>query len=97
MPISVELPAKPSRVTVDLERSSLLVIDMQNGFFREFWPIVVLDCCEAIGPKGARRASLWNIRTLFRWTSTSRSLIKALTSSLLRMDSQDHHKKREMA
>lgn len=51
---------------------------VREAFFREFWPIVVSDCCEAIGPKGARRASLWNISQLFGWTITSRSLIKVI-------------------
>lgn len=51
---------------------------VRDAFFREFWPIVVSDCCEAIGPKGARRASLWNINQLFGWTTTSRNLIKVI-------------------
>lgn len=54
---------------------------VRDAFFREFWPIVVSDCCEAIGPNCARRASLWNISNLFGWITSSRSLIKILKKS----------------
>ncbi|MEM4576447.1 MAG: isochorismatase family protein [Candidatus Nezhaarchaeales archaeon] len=49
---------------------------VRDAFFREFWPIVVSDCCEAIGPNCARRSSLWNISNMFGWITSSRSLIK---------------------
>lgn len=51
---------------------------IRDAFFRDFWPIVISDCCEAVGPKYTRRVALWNISQLFGWTITSRKYIRTL-------------------
>ncbi|MEM2273504.1 MAG: cysteine hydrolase [Candidatus Bathyarchaeia archaeon] len=51
---------------------------IRDAFFRDFWPIVISDCCEAVGSKYAKNVSLWNISNLFGWTITSRKYIRAL-------------------
>jgi len=55
---------------------------VRDAFFRDFWPIVISDCSEAIGPKYTRRVTLWNINQLFGWTITSRKYIKTLREAL---------------
>lgn len=51
---------------------------VRDAFSREFWPILISDCCAAIGPKCTREATLWNVKQVFGWVTTSRNYIKAL-------------------
>lgn len=51
---------------------------IRDAFSKDFWPVLISDCCAATGPKYTRRATLWNIKQLFGWVTTSRNYIKAL-------------------
>lgn len=51
---------------------------VRDAFHREFWPIVISDCCEAVGPKYSKKATLWNISRLFGWITTSRIFTQTL-------------------
>jgi len=51
---------------------------IRDAFSREFWPILLSDCCEAIGPSYTRKATIWNVKQLFGWVTTSRDYIRAL-------------------
>ncbi|MEM2612957.1 MAG: cysteine hydrolase [Nitrososphaerota archaeon] len=51
---------------------------IRDAFSKEFWPILISDCCAATGPKCTREAALWNVKQLFGWVTTSRNYIKAL-------------------
>ncbi len=53
---------------------------VRDAFSREYWPILISDCCEAIGPKYMRKATLWNVRQLFGWVTTSKNFINAMNS-----------------
>ncbi|MEM1586241.1 MAG: cysteine hydrolase [Candidatus Bathyarchaeia archaeon] len=53
---------------------------VRDAFFRDFWPIVISDCCEAIGPKGVKKATLWNISQIFGWTITLKKYIQAVNT-----------------
>ncbi|MEM2320473.1 MAG: cysteine hydrolase [Candidatus Bathyarchaeia archaeon] len=55
---------------------------VRDAFFRDFWPIVIYDCCEAIGPLYAKKVSLWNISNIFGWTITSRKYIRTLKETV---------------
>jgi ureidoacrylate peracid hydrolase len=55
---------------------------IRDAFSREFWPILLSDCCEAIGPKYTRKATIWNVKQLFGWVTTSREYIQAVQTEM---------------
>lgn len=55
---------------------------VRDAFFRDFWPIVISDCCESVGPKYAKKTTLWNISQLFGWTITSKRYIQSIKERL---------------
>lgn len=63
---------------------------VRDAFSREYWPILISDCCEAIGPKYVKKATLWNIKQLFGWVTTSKNFINAV----YRMEFLEKDKKR---
>lgn len=58
---------------------------VRDAFFRDFWPIVISDCCEAIGPRCAKKTTLWNVNSVFGWTISSGKYIRALEEAKSRL------------
>ena len=50
-----------------------------DSFFREYWPILVTDAVDHIGPECCRDGMLWTIERFFGWLTTSDQLIESLS------------------
>jgi ureidoacrylate peracid hydrolase len=51
---------------------------LRDGFFLDYWPILVADACNNSGPEHNRLASEWNVEHAFGWVTTTRDVLKAL-------------------
>jgi ureidoacrylate peracid hydrolase len=52
---------------------------LRDGYFLDYWPIVVSDAVNHVGPKITQDATFWNIETLFGWVTTTDDLLRALS------------------
>jgi ureidoacrylate peracid hydrolase len=52
---------------------------LRDGYFLDYWPILVADATHHAGPAATREATLWNVESAFGWVATSDDLISALT------------------
>ncbi len=50
---------------------------LRDGFFLDYWPILVSDAVHHAGPALTRDATFWNVESLFGWLTTSDQLLKA--------------------
>ncbi len=53
---------------------------LRDAYFLDYWPILVADGTNNAGPDITQEATLWNVEVLFGWVTTSRGLLKALSS-----------------
>jgi ureidoacrylate peracid hydrolase len=51
----------------------------RDAYFREYWPILLSDCCGAIMPE-THEAALFAIKRRYGWVTTSDDLLNALAS-----------------
>ncbi len=51
---------------------------LRDGYFREYWPILVADACNNSGPACNREASEWNVENAFGWVTTTDDVLRAL-------------------
>lgn len=51
---------------------------LRDGFFLEYFPILVSDGCGNAGPDFTQEATIFNVKTLFGWVTTSNDFVKAL-------------------
>ncbi len=51
---------------------------LRDGYFLDYWPILVADACNNSGPEHNRLASEWNVEHAFGWVTTSYDVLKAL-------------------
>jgi ureidoacrylate peracid hydrolase len=52
---------------------------LRDGYFLDYWPILVADATNNAGPPMTQDATLWNVETVFGWVATSNDLIAAMT------------------
>ena len=52
---------------------------LRDGFFLDYWPILVSDAVNNAGPPITQEATLWNIEALFGWVTTTDEILKALS------------------
>ena len=52
---------------------------LRDGFFLDYWPILVIDAVNHAGPPITRDATFWNVENLFGWLTTTSDLLKALS------------------
>ena len=52
---------------------------LRDGYFFDYWPIIVSDAVDNAGPPITQEATLWNVETLFGWLITTDELLKALS------------------
>jgi len=53
---------------------------LRDGYFLDYWPIVISDGTNNAGPPITQQATLWNVEALFGWVTTSNDFIKAISS-----------------
>ena len=53
---------------------------LRDGYFLDYWPILVSDGTNNAGPPITQQATLWNVEALFGWVTTSNDFIKAISA-----------------
>ncbi len=51
---------------------------LRDAYFHEYWPVLVEDATMPAGSPAIHRATLYNVRTFFGWTSTAEEVATAL-------------------
>lgn len=51
---------------------------LRDGYFLEYWPVLVSDAVNHAGPEFTREATLWNVEALFGWVIDAKGLLKGL-------------------
>jgi ureidoacrylate peracid hydrolase len=54
---------------------------LRDGFFLDYWPILVSDACNNSGPEHNRLASEWNVEHAFGWVTTTHDILRALAEN----------------
>ena len=52
---------------------------LRDGYFLDYWPILVADATNNSGPPMTQEATLWNVEAVFGWVATSGDVISALS------------------
>lgn len=52
---------------------------LRDGYFLDYWPILVSDAVDNAGPEFTQQATLWNVETLFGWVTDTQSLLEGLS------------------
>ena len=52
---------------------------LRDGYFLDYWPIIVSDAVSSVGPPITQDATLWNVEALFGWVVTTDEFLKAVT------------------
>ncbi len=52
---------------------------LRDGFFLDYWPILISDAVNNAGPPMTQQATFWNIEALFGWVTTTDDLLKAIS------------------
>ena len=53
---------------------------LRDGYFLDYWPILLSDATSHGGPPITQQATLWNVETRFGWVTTSDDFIKAISA-----------------
>jgi ureidoacrylate peracid hydrolase len=51
---------------------------LRDGYFLDYWPILVSDAVNQAGPPITQEATLWNVETMFGWVTTTDDLLKSM-------------------
>jgi len=51
---------------------------LRDGYFLDYWPILVADAVSSVGPTITQEATLWNVEALFGWVTTTLEFLDAL-------------------
>lgn len=53
---------------------------LRDGYFLDYWPIIVSDAVNSAGPPITQEATLWNVEALFGWVTTTDEFLKAVSA-----------------
>ena len=53
---------------------------LRDGFFLDYWPILVSDATNPLVPGPTYEATLWNVENIFGWVTTTDELIEAIST-----------------
>jgi ureidoacrylate peracid hydrolase len=54
---------------------------LRDGYFMDYWPILVSDAVDHAGPSHNQEATLWNVEHLFGWVATTDDLVKSFQNA----------------
>ena len=54
---------------------------LMDGFFLDYWPILVEDACFSQCPPVAVEGAIWNVENLFGWVSTIDDVLAVVAGS----------------
>ena len=52
---------------------------LRDGFFLDYWPIIISDAVNNAGPPFTQQATFWNVEALFGWVTTTDDFVKAVS------------------
>jgi ureidoacrylate peracid hydrolase len=52
---------------------------LRDGYFLDYWPILVSDAINNAGPEITQQATLWNVERLFGWVIDTESLLEGIS------------------
>jgi ureidoacrylate peracid hydrolase len=64
-----------------LTRNTCVESTLRDGFFLDYWPIMVGDATNPNVPGLTYEATLWNVENLFGWVTSTDELIAALSGT----------------
>jgi ureidoacrylate peracid hydrolase len=53
---------------------------LRDGYFLDYWPILVTDATNNAGPPATQEATLWNVEAVFGWVATTDDVIGAIST-----------------
>jgi len=51
---------------------------LRHAFFLEYFPILIADAVSQLGPSTTQEATIFNVRSIFGWVTTSEKLLNAI-------------------
>jgi ureidoacrylate peracid hydrolase len=51
---------------------------LRHAFFLQYFPILVSDAVSQMGPTSTQEATIFNVRSIFGWVTTTKKLLKAI-------------------
>jgi len=54
---------------------------LRDGFFLDYWPIIVSDAVNNVGPPITQEATLWNVEALLGWVITTDGFLRAVSGN----------------
>jgi len=51
---------------------------LRDGYFLDYWPIIVSDAVNNVGPSLTQEATLWNVEAFLGWVITTDKFLKAI-------------------
>ncbi len=55
---------------------------LRDGYFLDYWPILVADAVDHAGPPITQEATLWNVLALFGWVTSTDDLLKSISGKI---------------
>jgi len=52
---------------------------LRDGYFLDYWPILVADATNNAGPPITQQATLWNVEALFGWVTSTKDIVKVMS------------------
>jgi ureidoacrylate peracid hydrolase len=52
---------------------------LREGYFLDYWPILVADACNNSGPGHNQLATEWNVENAFGWVTTTDDVLRAIS------------------
>jgi ureidoacrylate peracid hydrolase len=56
---------------------------LRDGYFLDYWPILVSDAVDNAGPEITQQATLWNVEALFGWVIDTEGLVAGIGGKLI--------------
>jgi ureidoacrylate peracid hydrolase len=54
---------------------------LRDGYFLDYWPILVSDAVNHAGPEITQQATLWNVERLFGWVIDTENLLEGISGT----------------
>lgn len=54
---------------------------LRDGYFLDYWPILVSDAVSSVGPPATQEATLWNVEALFGWVTTTKEFLDIFSAN----------------
>jgi ureidoacrylate peracid hydrolase len=48
---------------------------LRDGYFLDYWPVLVADAADNAGPEFTQQATIWNVENLFGWVISTQNLL----------------------